>query len=513
MAAASSASVTQPNVVIILADDLGWADVGFHGSTIDTPSLDRIAGEGIELDRFYTAPMCSPTRAMLMTGRDPIRFGLAYEQVNPWDNAGVPAGEHFMPESFRAAGYQTAVVGKWHLGHTARQYHPNERGFDNFYGHLNTAVDYWTHMRRQGIDSQHNGNTVRREGYLTDLQGADAARVIRQRDPARPLFLYVPFNAPHNPMQAPGALVEKYRDEADHSGSPGWLAAVEPVQGPLREHFALQRQIYAAMVDAMDQAIGQILQALDEEGIADNTIVLFASDNGGFNIFGGDNLPYKGQKTQTFEGGVRVAAAMRWPGKLSAGGKSDQMMTAMDVFPTLVEATGIEAKNTLPLDGISYWSALQSGDVEEREKDLFLVSEVPIPGQIFYAAYSGPWKLVEIDRPGPLPTLHELYRYREDPYERENLVAKNPDVVKALAAKLATWRKLEPMNGLRRHPGPHPGWQPPRDWAQAVQPMDNLRAGTVSDFIKDSQAAQGGQRNVLLYLTEQEMAAMDSAPR
>jgi arylsulfatase A-like enzyme len=497
-----------PNVVIILADDLGWADVGFHGGPIDTPSIDRIASEGVELNRFYTAPMCSPTRAMLMTGRDPIRFGLAYEQVNPWDNAGVPDTEHFMPESFRAAGYQTAVVGKWHLGHTAQTYHPNQRGFDHFYGHLNTAIDYWTHARRKGIDSQHNGETVRREGYLTDLQGADAAAVIRNRDPKRPLFLYVPFNAPHNPMQAPEDLIEKYKALSDHTGSPGFLAAVSPVQGKLREHFARQRQIYAAMVDSMDQAIGEILKALDDEGIADNTLVLFSSDNGGFNIFGGDNMPLKGQKTQSFEGGVRVSAAMRWPGKLAAGGKSLQMMTAMDVFPTLVDATGISANNSLPLDGISRWSALQSGTATPRTKDLFLVSEVPVPGQFFYAAYSGPWKLVEVDRPGSLPTLHYLYRYEEDPYENQDLAQSHPQVVADLAARLAQWRKLEPQNGLRRHPGPHPGWQPPRDWAQAIQPMSNLRAGTISDFAADSQVAQGGQRNVLLHLTEQEQAAM-----
>ena len=129
----------RPNVLVLLADDLGWADVGYHGGPIETPSLDRLAREGIQLDRFYTAPMCTPTRAMLMTGRDPIRFGLAYEQINPWNAVGVPPDEHFMPESFRAAGYQTAMVGKWHLGHTQGIWHPNARGFDYFYGHLNTA--------------------------------------------------------------------------------------------------------------------------------------------------------------------------------------------------------------------------------------------------------------------------------------------------------------------------------------------------------------------------------------
>jgi len=510
LAGPSAAAADRPNVVVILADDLGWADVGFHGSPIDTPSIDRIAREGIQLDRFYTAPMCTPTRAMLLTGRDPIRFGLAYEQINPWDDAGVPRGVHFMPESFKAAGYQTAMVGKWHLGQTAWTFHPNTRGFDHYYGHLNTAIDYWTHTRRKAIDWQRNGESVREQGYVSDLQGAEAARIIRQREPDKPLFLYVAFNAPHNPMQAPEDLVAKYATLNDASGSPGYLKAIEPIPaGPLRDRFAHARQVYAAMVDSMDQAVGTILDALDDEGIAGDTIVLFASDNGGFNIFGGDNTPLRGQKAQSFEGGVRVAAAMRWPARLAAGGVSSQMMTAMDVFPTLAEATRVENRSSTPIDGASVWSALAAGTSSPRANDLFLVSEVPVPGQIFYAAYSGPWKLVEIDRVGKLPTLRYLFRIEDDPYEEEDLAAEHADVVADLTARLAEWRKLEPPGGLRRHPAPHPGWLPPRDWAQSMRRSSTLQESTAGDFVSDTQAAQGGRINTLIFLEEAERKALE----
>ena len=160
-AAPSGAAPERPNVVIFLADDLGWADVGFHGNTqIDTPSLDRLAREGMELSRFYTTPICSPTRAALMTGRDPIRLGVVYAVLLPWTNAGIHPDEHFMPQSFPAAGYQTAMVGKWHLGHAQQTYHPNERGFEHFYGHLHTEVGYFPPFSNQGgKDFQRNGTS------------------------------------------------------------------------------------------------------------------------------------------------------------------------------------------------------------------------------------------------------------------------------------------------------------------------------------------------------------------
>jgi arylsulfatase A-like enzyme len=210
----SARAAPHPNVIIFLADDLGWADVGFHGQQhIETPTLDRIAKEGVQLDRFYTTPICSPTRAALMTGRDPIRLGVVYAVILPWSNNGIHPDEHFMPESFQAAGYQTAMVGKWHLGHAQQTYHPNQRGFDHFYGHLHTEVGYFPPFGNQGgKDFQKNGVSIDDQGYETFLLADEASRWIKARDKERPFFLYMPFIAPHTPLEAPEDLKEKYAD-------------------------------------------------------------------------------------------------------------------------------------------------------------------------------------------------------------------------------------------------------------------------------------------------------------
>ena len=192
LAGAQVTAAERPNVVVIVADDLGWADVGYHGGNIDTPSLDRLAEQGVQLNRFYTTPICSPTRAALMTGRDPMRLGVAYGVIMPWDNIGVNPAEHFMPESFGAAGYQTAMVGKWHLGHAQMTYHPNERGFEHFYGHLHTEVGFYPPFANVGgKDFQVNGVTADDEGYETYLLADEVSRYIRERDTQKPFFIYI----------------------------------------------------------------------------------------------------------------------------------------------------------------------------------------------------------------------------------------------------------------------------------------------------------------------------------
>ena len=208
---AAAVADERPNVIIMVADDLGWADVGYHGGPIETPSLDRLAAEGARLNRFYTTPICSPTRAALMTGRDPMRLGVAYATIMPWSNVGVHPDERFMPQAFADAGYQTAMVGKWHLGHAQQTYHPNARGFEHFYGHLHTEVGYYPPFASQGgKDLQRNGESIDADGYETYLMADEAVRWIEQRQADRPFFLYMPFLAPHTPLDAPQALVEKY---------------------------------------------------------------------------------------------------------------------------------------------------------------------------------------------------------------------------------------------------------------------------------------------------------------
>jgi arylsulfatase A-like enzyme len=250
----------QPNVIIMVADDLGWNDVGYHGGDIETPSLDRLASEGVQLDRFYTTPICSPTRAALMTGRNPMRLGIGYGVILPWDNIGVHPDERFLPESFLDAGYQTAMVGKWHLGHAQQSYHPNERGFEHFYGHLHTEVGYYPPFANSGgKDFQQNGVTINDDGYETYLLADEASRYIRERDPDKPFFLYLPFLAPHTPLDAPRELQEKYQgintDLAPaRSQQTDGTRTIAKLTG--RES---ARPMYAAVVDAMDQSIGKVL--------------------------------------------------------------------------------------------------------------------------------------------------------------------------------------------------------------------------------------------------------------
>jgi arylsulfatase A-like enzyme len=453
---AAAEEAKPPNVVILLADDLGWADVGYHGSPIETPAIDRLAREGAQLDRFYAAPICSPTRAALVTGRDALALGIAYDQIHPWYNSGLAPDTTTIADAFRAAGYQTALVGKWHLGHTQEHQLPNAQGFDHFWGHLHTNTDYYTHEREGARDLQENGVSVHEPGqYLTDLEEREAVHFLRERDPSRPFFLYVPFTAPHSPMQAPPATIEKYATLPEENA----------------------RRVYAAMVDEMDHAIGRILETLDAEGLADDTIVFFASDNGGFNAFGGVNAPLRGEKGQTFEGGIRVPAVIRWPGKVRASSTMAQMMTVMDVFPTLAAAAGVTAQPDEPFDGQDMWPAIEGGLEVPRRTPVAFASEIPIPGLIHLAVFDGPLKLVQIVHEGQTETRVRslLFDIEKDPHEANDLAAERPREVERLTELLRAWRSRHPMAGTRGTLVPHPGWVPPLDWAEAVTPSRVLQ--------------------------------------
>ncbi|MBL8222514.1 MAG: arylsulfatase [Bryobacterales bacterium] len=442
LAAPALAAPSKPNVVVLLADDLGWADVGFHGSEIRTPNIDRLAREGTQLDRFYSFPVCSPTRSALMTGRTPMRLGLGYTVIRPWSSYALPLREHTIAESFRAAGYQTAITGKWHLGHAERRYFPMERGFDHQYGHFNGAIDYFTHVRDGGLDWNRDGKTVEEQGYSTDLIGAEAVRMIEQRDKAKPLFLYVPFNAPHSPMQAPQDLVDRYAARTDKT-----------------------RRTFAAMVDRMDTAIGRILDAIEKEGMTKDTIVFFFSDNGGPVNFGATNTPLRGAKATTFEGGIRVPAVMRYPGKVKAGAVLDQVACAIDVFPTLAAAAGVTPRNTLPMDGKNLWPVVSGAKKAFAREDLFFSVE---PGRdVYYAVRSGPWKLVVVESGGKRQEM--LFRIEEDPNEKNDVAGAHPAVVKDLAAKIEKWKGTAPANAERHSGVAREGWKTPPRWAEAAR--------------------------------------------
>ena len=485
VASASSASPaptaprTQPNVVIMLADDLGWADVGFHGGQIETPSVDSLARDGVQLDRFYVAPICSPTRAAIMTGRDPLKLGIGYDQIHPWYNAGLAPDETTIAEMFRGGGYQTGMVGKWHLGHTQEHQLPNAHGFEHFYGHLHTNTDFFTHKREGAHDLQHNGKSVFEPGkYLTHIEAREAVRFIRERDQDKPLFLYVPFTAPHSPMQAPPEVIEKY--------------ASLPAGKYRRE--------YAAMVDQVDVAVGEILAEIERAGLSDNTIVIFLSDNGGSAPFGGQNQPLRGNKGEVFEGGIRVPAVMRWPGVLKAGDKFEQVTSGMDLLPTLAAAAQVSAKTTRELDGQDMWSALRDGEVVPRAKPLYFVSEIPLPGYIQVGVIDGEMKLVQKIFEGQTETRVQTYLFDldADPYEQTDLAKSRPEEAARLATHIREWRSQHPMAGTRGTLVAHPGWVAPHDWADAVVPNAKLQPNWKNELPFSAELLKATERRGVL---------------
>jgi arylsulfatase B len=468
-----------------------------------------LAAEGTELNRFYTTPICSPTRAALMTGRDPMRLGVAYGVILPWDTNGIHPDEHFLPESFNTAGYQTAMVGKWHLGHAQMTYHPNNRGFEHFYGHLHTEVGFYPPFSNQGgKDFQRNGVSIDDEGYETFLLADEVSRYIRERDQSKPFFVYMPFIAPHTPLDAPQELQDKYQD-------------INTDLAPTRARYTddtrriskligmdSARPMYAAVVDVMDQAIGRVLDTLDKEGVADNTIVLFFSDNGGaaYSVGGADNAPLRGGKGETFEGGIRVISVVRWPGRIPAGEKMTQIMTAMDVFPTLTEAAGVEPQNKRSFDGRSMWPAITSGAQMPRDEIVYFASETPIYGHFNLTAFNDEWKLVQEVEQDQLETTvtNYLFRIQEDPNEYNNLAQSHPEVVENLAAKIHDWRALYPINGTRSQLMPPPGWRAPIDWATYPIPLDELQIGPARGMPPDKRIEkildmQHGERGRLTY--------------
>ncbi|HVJ79980.1 MAG TPA: arylsulfatase, partial [Planctomycetia bacterium] len=362
----AGAEPPRPNIVFLLADDLGREDCGFMGGKeIKTPRLDKLAAAGTRLDAFYVQPVCSPTRAALMTGRYPMRHGLQVGVVRPWAQYGLPLGERTIAEALRDAGYATAITGKWHLGHFAPEYLPTRRGFGKQYGHYNGAIDYFTHERDGGFDWHENDKVCRDEGYSTQLLARAATKFIDEHAGKKPFFLYVPFNAVHAPHQAPPEHLERYK------------------------HLKGERRKYAAMLSAMDEAVGEIADAVEKKGVKGNTLFIFSSDNGGPQPGTvTDNGKYRAGKGTLYEGGVRVAAFATWDGVLKAGSSVTAPLHMVDWFPTLVKLCGAKAESALPLDGKDLWPTLTAGAPSPH--DAILINVTPAGGAI----RAGDWKLV-----------------------------------------------------------------------------------------------------------------------
>jgi arylsulfatase A-like enzyme len=430
----------RPHIVLLLADDLGWGDVGFHDSKIATPNIDRLAQRGVRLNQFYVQPVCSPTRGALMTGRYPMRLGLQCGVVRPWAKHGLPLDERTLPSVLAEAGYTTAICGKWHLGHVSPDYLPTWRGFNQQYGHYNGALDYFTHIRDGGHDWHRNDKPNYDEGYATNLIGEAATRIVAEHDKSKPLFLYVPFNAPHTPLQAPEEYIRRYADMPNK-----------------------QRRTYAAMVTCMDDAIGCIVAALDKHDYpASQTLIIFCSDNGGIPRLG-SNRELRAGKGTLYEGGIRVPAVMVWKDKLKPGAIVREPLHIVDLHPTLIGLAGAQHEPPKPLDGEDAWATIANS--RPSPHDFILHNLTPFHGAI----RQGDWKLIHNGHVGANVTEQsgmdtwELFNIRKDPSEKNDVSAEHPEVMKQLQHKLATLAKTaaEPNIPPNRPP---PGFKSPQVW-------------------------------------------------
>ena len=406
----AEAAPAKPNIILIVADDMGYADAGFNGGTeIKTPSLDQLARGGANLKSFYVQPVCSPTRSTLMTGRYPSSTGI-YSVVRPRARWGLKLDEQTMAQMLGAAGYETSICGKWHLGEFEPAYRPTKRGFDHQYGLWFGAIDYFTHERDGILDWHRNDEPCRDKGYSTHLLAQEACRRIREKDPAKPVFLYLPFNAVHGPLQVP----ESY--SAPYTGLKG------------------QRRVYAGMLAAMDEAIGRVVATLDEMKIRENTLIIFTSDNGGPSPGKiTSNGPLRAGKGTIYEGGVRVCALANWPGRIPAGQTIHEALHAVDWYPTLAKLTGSPLRQKLPLDGKDIWPVLTEGAKSPHEALILCGTR---RGEA--AIRKGDWKLVVGGGKGNKATGKtsemELYNLAEDLGETQNLATEQPDKLKELRA-------------------------------------------------------------------------------
>ncbi|XP_068508797.1 arylsulfatase B isoform X2 [Syngnathus scovelli] len=506
----------QPNIVFILADDLGWYDVGYHGSEINTPNLDKLSAAGVRLENYYVQPLCTPSRNQLMTGRYQIHTGMQHQIIWPCQPYCVPLDETLLPELLSEAGYATHMVGKWHLGMYKKDCLPTRRGFHSYFGYLTGSEDYYTHVRcdpiaainqtRCALDLREDEAPAPgyKGQYSTEMFSQRAVQIITKHDPKKvtrqyfplkymklfiylfifmfqPLFLYVALQAVHAPLQVP----QRY------------MAPYAFIQDP-------HRRVYAGMVSAMDEAVGNISLALQQAGLWDNTVLVFSTDNGGLPEHGASNWPLRGQKWSLWEGGVRGVGFVAGPLLEQPGSASRELLHVSDWLPTLVGLAGGRLNATKPLDGFDVWNAISKGFASPRLELLHNIDPMyndmaPCPGlkrdgkgvfvsgfntSIHAAIRSSNWKLltgypgcgVWFPRPGhndssawrsePLKPVM-LFDLDKDPEERNEVSAIYPAVVERLLGRLNHHQQTAlpvnfPDEDPRCDPGPTGTWGP---WA------------------------------------------------
>ncbi|MEW6998379.1 arylsulfatase [Colwelliaceae bacterium BS250] len=358
--ARGEAKLSQPNIIYILADDMGYSDMSSRGSKIQTPNLDRLAEKGMVLQRNYTQPQCTPTRVSFLTGNYPYRYGLHEHIVLDSSQTGIPAQEKTIAEKMKEGGYKTAIIGKWHVGANKQSYLPHNMGFDHSLIAISGAIDYWNYTSGGRNDLIRNGEKVYAPSklskeasgntYSTFMWAEEAIEVIDSHDQKQPLFMFLSFNSPHSPFHAPKAIMDKYSPDEIES----YWSGADADKGRTTN----TRHHYMAMVDAMDKAIGDVVGAVKSNGMAENTLIVFMSDNGG--IPQADNRPLRSYKGDSFEGGIRVPGIVYWPGSIKAGAKSSELIHVSDWYATFADLAGMSTKEE-GLDGVSARGILEGG--------------------------------------------------------------------------------------------------------------------------------------------------------
>ncbi|MHA8088131.1 sulfatase family protein [Aquirufa sp. Wall-65K1] len=411
----------KPNILIILTDDLGYHDVSYYDNKdVKTPNIDNLRKDGMKFDYFYSnSPVCAPTRASLMSGRYPDFVGvpglIRYNKENNWGY--LNPSTILLPKVLKKAGYQTAHIGKWNLGLESPNL-PNEKGFDYFHGWLEDMMeDYWTHLRH-GINFMRlNNKKIEPEGHATDLFTQWSVEYIQKQSQSKnPFFLYLAYNAPHFPVQP----------------SQAWLDKVIARNPGINE----KRAKLVALIEHLDDGIGQVIDALKKSGQYENTIIIFTSDNGGHLPDLANNGELRDGKQSMYEGGIRVPTVITWPKKIEKASSSVQVNLTMDIFPTMLELVGIPMPHKV--EGRSFASVLLNKDVKQTERPLYFTRReggIQYGGKAYHAVRLGDWKLLQNSPFQP----YELYHLKNDPLEKNNLVNSNPEMVKKLNNLLMTF--------------------------------------------------------------------------
>jgi len=404
-----------PHILYVTADDLGWKDVGYHGSSIRTPAIDHLAQGGARLEHFYVQPYSTQTRAAVLTGRYPMRYGLQTMQIQWFSEYALPEDERTLAQALRDAGYRTVLIGKWHLGHAQKSAWPGRRGYDHFYGHLTGQIDYLKKTDRGGRPDWWRGDkAIKEEGHATALLAREAVAIVSRHDRSKPLFLHLAFAAPQAPHQGAKPFIDYYH------GDDRRLRA------------------YRAMISGVDGALAEVLDALRKRGMEEETLVVFHGTTGGAvkrehpigdgdtDVNVADNGPYRDGRGSLYEGALRALALVSWPGRVQPGIVTE-LIHAVDLYPTLIEQGGGDLEQRKPLDGMDLWPTIARGEPSPRREALLNVEE-------FRGAIRvGDWKLIV---QATLPSSVQLYNLRADPSEEDNQAERDGERVRTMLRRL-----------------------------------------------------------------------------